>query len=293
MSQWGARGRSAAGQDYRKILSAYYQGTRLETKDTSGQVRIALTHGPIDLTRPWPRLFGPMAYVAGPVTVDGQPQLTAAADGLLGFDVNAGGQPEAFVQARDGSRAPSVVISHTLSIRSGGPAGIRTNILQTMGGDFRTGAEQWRYAGVLQIIPKGAGTVLPVSVLPMEDYLKGVVPAEMPPYWGTEALKAQAVAARTYALRKIASGRGGDFDLEGNEFDQAYSGLTEPTDGELQRRRRYPRPGAHLGRPADRCALHGVRWWPHREQRVRLHSLEQRAQARRHPPLPSRHRGPA
>ncbi len=227
MSQWGARGRSAAGQDYRKILSAYYQGTRLETKDTSGQVRIALTHGPIDLTRPWPRLFGPMAYVAGPVTVDGQPQLTAAADGLLGFDVNAGGQPEAFVQARDGSRAPSVVISHTLSIRSGGPAGIRTNILQTMGGDFRTGAEQWRYAGVLQIIPKGAGTVLPVSVLPMEDYLKGVVPAEMPPYWGTEALKAQAVAARTYALRKIASGRGGDFDLEGNEFDQAYSGLTE------------------------------------------------------------------
>ncbi|MDQ6692014.1 MAG: SpoIID/LytB domain-containing protein [Candidatus Dormibacteraeota bacterium] len=50
----------------------------------------------------------------------------------------------------------------------------------------------------------------------------------MPPYWGTEALKAQAVAARTYALRKIASrGGGGDFDLEGNEFDQAYSGLTQ------------------------------------------------------------------
>ncbi|MDQ6711147.1 MAG: SpoIID/LytB domain-containing protein [Candidatus Dormibacteraeota bacterium] len=50
----------------------------------------------------------------------------------------------------------------------------------------------------------------------------------MPTYWGTEALKAQAIAARTYALRKITSrGGAGDFDLEGNEFDQAYSGLTQ------------------------------------------------------------------
>ena len=69
-------------------------------------------------------------------------------------------------------------------IHSASPAGIRTNILQTMGGDFRTGAEQWRYSGILRIIPKGATDVLPVNVLPMEDYLKGVVPAEMPPYWG-------------------------------------------------------------------------------------------------------------
>src|SRR5260370_20817770 len=47
----------------------------------------------------------------------------------------------------------------------------------------------------------------------------------MPPYWGVEPLKAQAIAARTYALRKISGS--GDFDLEGNEFDQAYTGLTE------------------------------------------------------------------
>ncbi|HEV2013059.1 MAG TPA: SpoIID/LytB domain-containing protein [Candidatus Dormibacteraeota bacterium] len=94
-----------------------------------------------------------------------------------------------------------------------------------MGGDFRSGAEQRRYAGVLQIIPKGAATVLPVNVLPMEDYLKGVVPAEMPPYWGVEALKAQAIAGRTYAIGHV--GRPGDFDLRASELDQAYSGLTD------------------------------------------------------------------
>ncbi|HSO94289.1 MAG TPA: SpoIID/LytB domain-containing protein [Candidatus Dormibacteraeota bacterium] len=227
MSQWGARGRSAAGQDYRKILSAYYQGTAIANRDTSGSVRISLTHGPVDLARPWPRLFGAQPYVAGPVTVDGQPQLTAAAGTLLGFDATADGKAEIFLQGAGGTRGSPVAITGTLTVRGTSPAGIRTNIIQVMGGDFRSGAEQWRYAGALQIIPKGGASVLPVNVLPIEDYLKGVVPAEMPPYWGTEALKAQAVAARTYALRKIGAGSGGDFDLEGNEFDQAYSGLTE------------------------------------------------------------------
>jgi len=228
MSQWGARGRGAAGQDYRKILAAYYQGTRVDTRDTSGSVRIALTHSPVDLARPWPRLFGAQPYIAGPVAVDGQPQLAAAAGGLLGFEATADGKAQIYVQAPDGSRGAIVPISQTLTLRSNNPAGIRTNIIQTMGGDFRSGAEEWRYAGALQIIPKAGASILPVNVLPMEDYLKGVVPAEMPPYWGSEALKAQAVAARTYALRKIAGrGGGGDFDLEGNEFDQAYSGLTQ------------------------------------------------------------------
>ena len=226
MSQWGARGRAAAGQDYRKILATYYAGTRIDSRDTSGAVRITLTDQPIDLARPWPRLFGPLPLVAGPLTVDGLPQLQVAAGSALGFDANASGQPEAFPLAADGSRGtPVVMIGHPLTIRTTSAAGIRTNIMQIMGGDFRTGAEQRRYAGLLQIVPKGAATILPVNVLPMEDYLKGVVPAEMPPYWGVEALKAQAIAARTFAIRKL--GQGGDFDLRASESDQAYSGLTD------------------------------------------------------------------
>src|SRR5437762_14386198 len=47
----------------------------------------------------------------------------------------------------------------------------------------------------------------------------------MPPYWGVEALKALAVAARTFAIRKL--GQGGDFDLRASESDQAYSALTD------------------------------------------------------------------
>jgi len=225
MSQWGARGRAAAAQDYQKILSTYYTGTRIDSRDTSGLVRIALSDDPIDLARPWPRLFGPLPFIAGPVTVDGLPQLRAAAGSSLGFDANGSGQPVVFTVAPDGSRGTAVVIAQTLTIHSPSAAGIRTNIMQIMGGDFRAGAEQRRYAGTLQIIPKGGATVLPVNVLPMEDYLKGVVPAEMPAYWGVEALKAQAIAGRTYAIGRV--GRAGDFDLRASELDQAYSGLTD------------------------------------------------------------------
>jgi stage II sporulation protein D len=188
-------------------------------------VRVALTDDPLDLGRPWPHLFGPMAFVAGPLSVDGAPQLQVAAGSSLGFDANAAGQPIAFPVGSDGSGGTPVVISQTLTIRTTSPAGLRTNIMQIMGGDFRSGAEQRRYAGVLQIIPKGGSTILPVNVLPMEDYLKGVVPAEMPPYWGVEALKAQAIAGRTFAINKL--GHGGDFDLRASESDQAYSGLTD------------------------------------------------------------------
>ena len=225
MSQWGARGRASAGQDYRTILSTYYTGTRIQTQDTSGSIRVALSDDPIDLSRPWPKLFGPLPFVAGPVTVDGVPQLEAGAGATIGFDADTSAQPIAFTVAADGTRGSPVTIKQTLTIRTTNPAGIRTNIMQVMGGDFRAGAEQRRYAGVLQVIPEGGATVLPVNVLPMEEYLKGVVPAEMPPYWGVEALKAQAIAGRTFATGKL--GRGGDFDVRASESDQAYSGLTD------------------------------------------------------------------
>lgn len=45
--------------------------------------------------------------------------------------------------------------------------------------------------------------LVPVNRLPMEDYLKGVLPSEIYPSWHVESLKAQAVAARTYALKRV------------------------------------------------------------------------------------------
>jgi stage II sporulation protein D len=56
------------------------------------------------------------------------------------------------------------------------------------------------YRGLLEIRRKGNGRLLVVNELDLEDYLKGVIAAEIPSDWEREALKAQAVASRTYAL---------------------------------------------------------------------------------------------
>jgi stage II sporulation protein D len=62
-----------------------------------------------------------------------------------------------------------------------------------------------------------------VDTVGLEAYLKGVVPSEMPSGWSAEALKAQAVAARSYALANLTKGRG--FDLYADTRSQVYGGL--------------------------------------------------------------------
>lgn len=65
-----------------------------------------------------------------------------------------------------------------------------------------------------------------INVLPLEEYLLGVVGAEMPPTFPLEALKAQAVAARTYALRKKLDAADPDVHLGAGVLHQVYRGLS-------------------------------------------------------------------
>ncbi|QDP39488.1 SpoIID/LytB domain-containing protein [Radiobacillus deserti] len=59
------------------------------------------------------------------------------------------------------------------------------------------------YLGAMEFRAEEDNTIRPVNQLPLEDYLKGVVPFEVYPTWDLEALKAQALAARTYAASHI------------------------------------------------------------------------------------------
>ena len=65
-----------------------------------------------------------------------------------------------------------------------------------------------------------------INVLDIEDYVRGVVARESPSSWPIEALKAQAVAARSYAL---ASGGHGSFDVFDDTRSQAYGGVGAET----------------------------------------------------------------
>lgn len=80
-----------------------------------------------------------------------------------------------------------------------------------------------RYRGDMEFCLED-GKLTAVNVLNIEDYLRGVVPAEMPAYWSPEALKAQAVAARNYALQRVGTSRGSTFNVSCDISSQVYGG---------------------------------------------------------------------
>ncbi|MBA3857035.1 MAG: hypothetical protein C0507_09030 [Cyanobacteria bacterium PR.3.49] len=85
---------------------------------------------------------------------------------------------------------------------------------------------RWWRGSLELILTRGVTTI---NLLDLEDYLQGVVPSEMPASWQLEALKAQAVAARSYAVAHLGKGSkwlGSEgFDLVPDVRDQAYKGL--------------------------------------------------------------------
>jgi len=96
---------------------------------------------------------------------------------------------------------------------------------------FNTGAGGWLtlgrpYRGQIQVDVVD-GRLRAINVVALEQYLYGVVPAEMPATWAPAALEAQAVAARSYALatRKIAA----PFDVYADSRSQVYLGVSHET----------------------------------------------------------------
>ncbi len=86
------------------------------------------------------------------------------------------------------------------------------------------------YRGILEI-KSNENNIQVINVLSLDDYIKGVIPAEMPLGNGTdynEALKAFAICARTYTLSKI--NKDNDFDVYSDVRDQAYEGAAREND---------------------------------------------------------------
>ena len=84
------------------------------------------------------------------------------------------------------------------------------------------------YRGEIRLVLTRRGTIDVINALPLEEYLRGVVPLELPPrsYPEIEALKAQAIAARSYALSHMGRFASEGFDLYGDARSQIYGGLS-------------------------------------------------------------------
>ena len=88
-----------------------------------------------------------------------------------------------------------------------------------------------RYRGDLRLLVRD-GRILAINQLGIETYLPSVVGSEMPLKWPLAALQAQAVAARTYALRQ--RGSKGDFDVRATVSSQVYKGIESETPSTLE-----------------------------------------------------------
>jgi SpoIID/LytB domain protein len=80
-----------------------------------------------------------------------------------------------------------------------------------------------RYRGTIEVVARDDGSLALIGELGFEDYVKGI--AEVPRDWPMEALKAQVVAARTYALSRLQAGGGADYDLCATTACQVYVGM--------------------------------------------------------------------
>ena len=196
MSQFGAYGYALHLTDYRTILSHYYTGTALSQLDTSPDVGVLLQDG-----RPSARFTG--ALTAGDLDLD-QTKTYSVARGSGGLVIREAG----------GSKVGTTAGP----LRVAAPVGGAVKLLGVSAPGVRDGA----YRNALVVSASGSG-VRTVNWLGLEDYVRGVISGESPASWPTEALRAQAVAARTYAITSNAGG--GSFTEYADTRSQVYLGV--------------------------------------------------------------------
>jgi stage II sporulation protein D len=191
MSQYGAYGYALHGKGYAWILRHYYRGTQLGQAAPGRTVRVLLADGAASFSGAT-RAAGKKLKASATYTV--RPN----ADGTLVLLTAAGKKLGTF--------------SAPLSASGSGPL---------------TLAGHAAYRGTLDFLPDGSGGVETVNVVALDDYVRGVISAEMPSGWAAEALKVQAVAARTYAITSDAGGA--VFDLYSDTRSQMYGGVAAET----------------------------------------------------------------
>ncbi|WP_432456764.1 SpoIID/LytB domain-containing protein [Cellulomonas iranensis] len=193
LSQWGAQGAALQGRTASEILDFYYPGT--QTGSVAGQyVKTTLA------------AFAPSATV----TVWSPENRSIRMGPLNGEQVLPPGRWTITVSGQtvvaqkrtvvNGSVVETRTYSGVLRFESQNEYGmvIAKNQSDTTG--------RW-YRGDLRIEPTSGGAFNVTNSLPIEDYLRSVVPRESPASWQPAALQAQAVAARSYGWWKVANGQ--------------------------------------------------------------------------------------
>lgn len=225
MSQWGARGRANAGQTYDQILHFYYTDIDVATIDGAQPIRVRIGSD----FMPGPDCPARLTSVAG--------DWTSSAFGGQVFSAGSYLEmwPDAIAPAPPATNPASVPLGWTAIVYDAlGVELARTPTLdasmESLAGpdglvkvsfkDSYPNMNQFRDS--VRLLVNGSGKLDQVNTLPLDYYLLGVVPSEMPGSWPLEAVKAQAVAARSYAWPRIDGN--GYYDIGASSASQNYKG---------------------------------------------------------------------
>jgi SpoIID/LytB domain protein len=261
MSQWGARGRAAAGQTYDQILNFYYTDIQLSSIDGSTPIKVLLGDSFVPTPDNPARIAGyiggwqsaafpGMTFAEGsyvvlwptspppspsptpspspspspsptptpdPCAMPGS-QPTPTPNPSPSPSPNPSPLPAVWTATAYDSTGNVLASSQTsdLTIEPLDPA---TGVLDMSYRDNRPNYELYRGSMRVIVTPTGLQTI---NILPLESYLRSVVPAEMPATWPIEALKAQAVAARSYAWARMKPTK--TWDVRPTADNQVYLG---------------------------------------------------------------------
>jgi SpoIID/LytB domain protein len=209
LSQYGAEGAARAGLTYDEIAEFYYPGTSWGV--AAGKVKVLVTADTTDDV------------------------VVRARSGLKVKDLGSGQQSRLPANGatkwrlKPGSGTTTVVSYRTDKWR-------RWTVLAGDAEFYATGKPVWlqlpggatkAYRGRVRSASPTPGTAArdTVNVLTLENYLRGVVPLEMPALWSPEAVRAQSVAARTYAAYERAHPRAGHYQICDTSSCQVYGGV--------------------------------------------------------------------
>ncbi len=208
MSQYGAHGAATQGLTWQQIVGFYYPGTTLEpmrgkirvllTADTSPDVQVVAQRGlkvkSLERKRTW-RV----------------PTFSARKWRLVAKGSDTAVQWTKGGRWRSWKRVPGQAEFSSTTGR----------LTLVAPGSRRT------YRGALQSVAPRNGRRQTVNRLSLESYLRGVVPREVPPLWAADAVRAQSVAARTYAAFERSHPSAGHYDLCDTTQCQVYGGVAD------------------------------------------------------------------
>ncbi|HWB70248.1 MAG TPA: SpoIID/LytB domain-containing protein [Solirubrobacterales bacterium] len=194
MSQYGAYGYAKHGKGVRFILAHYYTGTTLSQLPAPRAVRVLIDVSADDVG------FSEATQACG-----------KALDPSRSYEAHrVGGQ----VRLRSSAGRP--LANCGAKLRASGEGHVEL-------------AGVGAYRGALEVVPteSNGSSLNAINALGVDQYVKGVIPNESPASWPMAALRAQAIASRSYALSVQVEGNG--FDLYDDTSSQVYRGMDSET----------------------------------------------------------------